>query len=163
MSYCTALDLLDAYGPDLLSQAATPAPWQADPHLIADAIRVGTSSYSADEQTCAAETLARIATKIEQGKARIDAYIGARVALPINPIPLILKKLNEELAFYYLWLAPGEDVRQLYTDAMKMLKDIAEGLVVLVSSPPTNTPAQSNVPEFFCGGIFPKGALNEYR
>lgn len=162
MSYCTLLELLEAFGADLLAQAATPAPWQVDTRLIEDAIRFGTAGYTAEEQACAAATLSRINSKIEAGKADIDGYVGTRMSLPLADVPLLLKKINEQLAYYYLWRTPAAEIRALYDDAIKKLTDISTGKITLASTPQT-TPQSVGVPMFYAGGIFPHGWQNEYR
>ncbi|GIX17702.1 MAG: hypothetical protein KatS3mg119_1888 [Rhodothalassiaceae bacterium] len=60
--------------------------------------------------------------------AEIDGYLAARYDLPLSPVPAVLTRLATDIARYRLWddRAP-EEVRQRYEDAVRLLREIADG------------------------------------
>lgn len=76
------------------------------------------------------------ATVIEQAivdaEAEIESYLGGRYALPLNPVPKVLNRIACNLARYYLHDgSSNEAVDKAYKDALRFLKDVANGLVKL--------------------------------
>lgn len=81
-----------------------------------------------------------VAAAIADASAEIDGYIAARYTLPLNAIPKIITRIAVDVALYQLFLArrmgATEEVRYRYTDARKMLENIAAGKLSLgVPSP----------------------------
>lgn len=68
----------------------------------------------------------------QDADAQINGYLGSRYALPLSPVPDLVKELAADITRYELWddKAP-EEVRKRYEDAIARLKDIAKGLIVL--------------------------------
>lgn len=71
-----------------------------------------------------------VAAALAQADAQIDAYIGGRYAVPLNPAPPLVKGLAADLALYHLYsrrsVAPP--VRQKkYDAALFFLKEISAG------------------------------------
>ncbi|MGE4501982.1 MAG: gp436 family protein [Thiomicrospira sp.] len=64
--------------------------------------------------------------------AEIEAYLGGRYALPLNPVPKVLNRIACNLARYYLYdNAVPDTVEKTYQDSLRFLKDVAKGLVKL--------------------------------
>ena len=78
--------------------------------------------------------------------AKINAYLGKRYGVPLDPVPEIVNGLSVDIAVYRLYQRRGrtsDAVRNDYLDAMKFLRDIADGKAELdgiVEATPENTP-----------------------
>lgn len=69
--------------------------------------------------------------------AAIEGYLAGRYAVPVSPIPALLRRLACDMARFFLHgNAATEPVRQAYEDAQRMLKDLADGRAVLVGAAP---------------------------
>jgi phage gp36-like protein len=68
---------------------------------------------------------------LTDASAEAEAYL-RRYTLPISPVPQILRRCVADMARYYLnRYDPPDDVRKRYEDALKRLKEIAQGLLDL--------------------------------
>lgn len=93
------------------------------------------------------------ATVMTRGLTRasslIDSYLSGRYALPLSTTPEVLTTLCLDIARYQMGHnALEDDVRQRYEDALKMLSDIAKGILSLGLAPadePTTLPQGSPV------------------
>lgn len=77
---------------------------------------------------------AKITRALDDAQALIDGYIAVRVALPISPVPAILKNLSVDIAVYRMASDGGllsEDMRTRYEDAISFLRDLAAGKATL--------------------------------
>jgi phage gp36-like protein len=64
--------------------------------------------------------------------ALINGYLGGRYALPLAQVPPMLTLLACDIAFYRLHsLNPTEIAEKRYNDAVKTLRDIADGRIKL--------------------------------
>jgi phage gp36-like protein len=62
----------------------------------------------------------------------INGYVMARYALPLVTVPELLGTLAADIARYKLYKdQPGETVRKNYEDALRQLRDISNGLIIL--------------------------------
>lgn len=69
-----------------------------------------------------------LASAITRAEAQVDAYLGARYALPLASVPEVVKSLAGALAYYYLFRTRAtERARQGYEDAVAQLRDISAG------------------------------------
>lgn len=77
--------------------------------------------------------------------AEINAYVGARYALPLPSTPELLKRVARDLVRYFLFdqRAP-EEVRLRYQRAVKLLDSIRSGDTSL-GLPPAETPAGGGI------------------
>lgn len=68
--------------------------------------------------------------------AMIDAHLGARYAVPLAaPLPGDIVRVACDIARYLLHdLAPTETVREHYRDALRWLRDLADGTLPLIAS-----------------------------
>ena len=73
-----------------------------------------------------------IASAISRTEGVIDGYLMGRYALPLAVIPGVLVAYACDIARYFLYEnAAPEYVRQNYDDALRWLRDVASGKVLL--------------------------------
>lgn len=107
---------------------------------------------------------ALVARALEDASAQIDLYIAGRYAVPVAPAPPQLVQLCADIARYRLWQpAPSEGVRQGYEDAIRTLRDLAEGRAVLAGATPPATPAAGGPVRIDSPGrVFGRDQLGDY-
>lgn len=129
MAYATLQDLIDRFGEEELIQLTD----RADPP--AEAVD---------------------ATTVERALADaghlIDGYVAGRYALPMDPVPDLVKRLACDLARYLLHThAATEVVKDNHRDALRALADIAAGRITLqaagISAPAAGDAVQASAPE----------------
>ncbi len=85
-----------------------------------------------------------IDTALADASALIDTYVGARYALPLDSVPLSLKRCCVDIAMYQMSADAAtatEEQRHRHSDAMKHLKAIANGTASLgLDTPPPEDP-----------------------
>jgi len=108
MAYCTQSDLLNLIPVQELAELTTDSGDIPDSQVVAEAI--------------------------DRADAEIDAYLGSRYTLPLNPVPDQVKGLSMDMALYHLYsrrsLAPPVR-RQKYEAALSLLKQIAAGEAIV--------------------------------
>ena len=108
MAYCTESDLLSLIPVKELAELTTDSGDTPDSQVVAEAI--------------------------DRADAEIDAYLGSRYTLPLNPVPDQVKGLSMDMALYHLYsrrsLAPPVR-RQKYEAALSLLKQIAAGEAIV--------------------------------
>ena len=105
MPYATLQDLVDRFGYEQLAQLS-----DRDAGVTVDEVVVGRALADAD--------------------AEIDGYLVALYALPLASVPALLVRMACDIARYRLFGdRVTEQVRQLYTDAVRDLKAIASGAI----------------------------------
>ena len=108
MAYCTESDLLSLIPVQELAELTTDSGDTPDSQVVAEAI--------------------------DRADAEIDAYLGSRYTLPLNPVPDQVKGLSMDMALYHLYsrrsLAPPVR-RQKYEAALSLLQQIAAGEAVV--------------------------------
>ena len=73
-----------------------------------------------------------VAARLADADALIEGYLAQRYALPVSPVPVLLKGIACDVARYLLHgNAATEAVRTGYTDALKLLRDLSSGDAVL--------------------------------
>jgi len=107
MAYATLQNLTDRYGSaflvDLTDRAAVPT---------------GTIDTTVTERC-------RI-----DAEALVDGFLGARYALPLGTVPALVLDLVLKVWIYNLHVfAPSDKIKADYDGSLKMLRDIASGLV----------------------------------
>ena len=124
MAYATARDCIDRRGSEEpLRELAD------DPH--ADAL-----AWDALERA------------LEDASDEIDAYVGARHDLPLDPVPRMLVRLCVEIGVYIRAADADQGTderRRRYEDAVGMLRDIREGRASLGAADP-DPPAEAEAP-----------------
>ena len=113
--YATQADLIDRFGEAEIAQ-------------LSDRVNGSTPDAAVIDRALA------------DAQAEIDAYLGARYALPLDTIPPVIVRLAADVARYHLYSGgSNEAVRQRYLDAVSLLKRLASGEVRLdgaVQHPP---------------------------
>lgn len=121
MAYASVRDCIDRRG-------------AAEIALLADS--KGSSKYEALEKA------------LDDASEEIDAYLAARHELPLDPVPLLLKRLCAEIGVYRRSKRAStrtEEDRQRYEDAIRLLKDISAGRASLGAADP-DPPAEAEGP-----------------
>ncbi len=109
MAYVTLSQLQDRYGDALLVS-------------LTDRAAVPTGSIDTDV----------VDRAIADASAQIDGYLAARYALPMASVPALLVDLTAALTIWKLHLYdPPQKMRDDRDGALKMLENIARGLVTL--------------------------------
>lgn len=94
---------------------------------------------------------ATVAAALADADAAIEGYLAARYAVPVSPVPGLLRRLACDVARFFLHgNAAPESVRQAYEDALRVLKDLADGRAVLVGAAPA---ASGAVPAASAGTV----------
>ena len=119
MPYATLQDLVDRFGYEQLAQLS-----DRDAGAVIDETVVGRALADAD--------------------AEIDGYLTALYALPLASVPALLVRMACDIARYRLFGdRVTEQVRQLYTDAVRDLKAIASGTIKIDGAAPLAPSAAS--------------------
>lgn len=109
MTYCTQDQLTDRYGERALI-------------ALTDRAETATGAIDADV----------VARALADTDAQIDGYLAGRYALPLATTPVLVADIAQVIAFWKLHVYdPDPKVRKDYDDALKMLRDIADGRVRL--------------------------------
>ncbi|MDP3181581.1 MAG: DUF1320 domain-containing protein [Desulfobaccales bacterium] len=111
MAYCTQDDILKMISPEELAELTAEFGDTPDPQVVGEAI--------------------------SRGEAEIDAYLGTVYAVPLSPVPPLIKALAVDLAIFHLYLrrsiAPPVR-RQKYEAAVAFLKEVAAGQAVVAGA-----------------------------
>jgi phage gp36-like protein len=92
-----------------------------------------------DRQNTGAPNAASVAAALSDAGALVDGYLVARYAVPVTPTPELLRRLEADIARYMLWgSAATEAVRTVYEDALKLLRDLADGRAALAGAQPAS-------------------------
>lgn len=87
---------------------------------------------------------------LDDADAEIGGYLAGRFTLPLPVVPALLVRLASDIARYRLYdNAPTEEVRNRYLEAVRTLRDLANGLVRLPElADAYPAPAGVGMPEF---------------
>jgi phage gp36-like protein len=90
----------------------------------------------------------RVTEAIDSAANEIDTYLGSRYELPLSSTPPILLKMNVDIAIYNLYSRVKEQTpetrKDRYDNAIKFLKNVAEGKISLGTQPPPDPPDEDN-------------------
>ncbi|MBW2560794.1 MAG: DUF1320 domain-containing protein [Deltaproteobacteria bacterium] len=124
MAYCTQDDLLEQIDVATLIQ-------------LTDDDKTGSVDESVITRACA------------DADAEIDSYCGKRYSVPFTTVPPIVRKMAVDITIYNIYGrrrgAPNNREKR-YDDQIRLLKDVARGLVSLGENDPDSTPASANTP-----------------
>lgn len=121
MSYAAETDIAARYGSNLLLTIADPD---------------GTGAVNA----------ALVTQALSDADELIDSHVQERYALPLSPVPSLLVTLAVDIAVYRIAALPTDEMRNRYTDALRLLKSIATGALQLGATPvPPTTGQQANL------------------
>ena len=139
MPYATLQDLVDRFGYEQLAQLS-----------------------DRDAGTVIDETV--IGRALADAAAEIDGYLAALYALPLATVPALLTRMACDLARYRLFGdRVTEQVRQLYTDAVRDLKAIAGGAIRIDGAAPlAPSSASTTIKVSAPASIFSSDAVGGY-
>ena len=84
---------------------------------------------------------------IDQADREIDAYLGARYTVPLNPVPELIRNLSAQMAIWHLYGRRNhfsEIWESRYKNAVRLLDLIRRGEVVIgAAEGETSTPGSS--------------------
>lgn len=124
MAYCTADDIRSQIPAETLAQLCFDD-W---------------TSESYDTEDVDAAVAERTAAAIDDAGAIIDGYLAGRYAVPLAPVPALVKKCAVDLAAYGLFARKdqiSETRGQRYKDVIKLLEAVSAGKITLgVTTPP---------------------------
>jgi len=104
-----------------------------------------------DDEGTGAVHAGRVDEAIADADQEIDGYAGTRYAVPMSPVPAILKKLSVDIAIHNLFgrrsRKEPEERAERYKVAVELLRQIARGAFSLGPSDPDGNPPASDAPE----------------
>ncbi len=110
--------------------------------LIALTDRTGSGSIDSE----------RLLSALSDAAATLNGYLAARYPLPLPTVPDVLTRLCCDIARYYLYDdAANDQVSKRHDDALKMLKQLSDGVVTL-GLPDTQLPESSNLAQMQSAG-----------
>ncbi len=140
MAYCTLTDILERVPEELLIQLT-------------------------DDAGAGAVEASVVARAIADADAEINGYLGSRLAVPLDPAPVLLRKLSVDMAVYHLHArragAP-EEWRQRYEDARRLLNDVARGRVSLGVADPQGTPQPATMLATSQERVFTRDGMKDF-
>jgi phage gp36-like protein len=141
MPYVTSQQLVDRFGLDELIQVSNPT----DP-------------------TATAINDTRVANAVADISALIDAKLGARYAVPLTSVPLVLQNIACDLVRARLYDDRIPDrIADREKAALKLLDDIAAGNLTLGLDAAAQPTAPSDGPQYFSGTpTFTQTSLSDY-
>lgn len=102
-----------------------------------------------------------LARAIADADAEIDAYVSGSYAVPLSPVPSIIRKVSVDVAIYHLCSRRPvgmPDIRQdRYDSAIRLLKDISKGLVTIGTTDPAPSSDGPSVTKPKSDRIFTRG------
>lgn len=126
MTYATKQDLIDRFG---------------ETELIQRTDRTNVPPTTVDDDV--------VAQHLADAFGMIDGYVAKRYTLPLATVPASLRKAACDMArFYILAESASDGVRKAFDDAVKLLRDIADGRVQLDAGDGDEAPAQSGGPTY---------------
>lgn len=87
---------------------------------------------------------------IADAESFVDGYVGAQYAVPLSPVPRLVKTLSIDVAVYFFYLRRQrvpDDIKARYDDARKSLVDIAKSVLSL--GPTAPEPVTNSAGEVF--------------
>jgi len=143
MAYCTLSDLLKiAPESDLIELTGDAEPGVIDTDVV--------DEYIAD------------------AGALIDGYLRGKYALPLSPVPSLLKSLCRDITVYELYsrrmkLKAPEALKERRDGAIKILESIQKGTITLgVTDPASTTPSSGSVKISAEDRIFSRDTLENF-
>ncbi len=109
-----------------------------------------------------------IAAALADADALIEGYLAQRYALPVSPVPTLLRRIAADVARFLLHgKSAGEKVREAYDDALSVLRDLSSGKAALAGAlpaPAAQAPAAAGgAPQAAAPArIFDRGSIGDY-
>lgn len=110
-----------------------------------------------------------VSAALADADALIEGYLAQRYALPVSPVPAMLLRVAADVARYLLHGNAATDaVRTAYEDALKVLRDLADGRAALpgaAAAPAGATPAAAGGGRVLVAApdrVFARASLPDY-
>ncbi|MFZ2447497.1 MAG: DUF1320 domain-containing protein [Syntrophobacteraceae bacterium] len=102
-----------------------------------------------DDEGTGAVVEARVDRAIGDADEEINGYLGARIAVPVSPVPESLRRLSADLAIYNLFSrrekVPEHRIER-YRNAVRFLEQVALGKISLGHGDPEGNPLEPDAP-----------------
>jgi len=93
----------------------------------------------------------RLEEAVAQADADIDSYLSGKYAVPLTPVPAVVKKLSADIAVYNLYSRRLEQIPETraerYRNAVRMLEGIARGTISVGAATAPQPAADAGGPE----------------
>ena len=103
-----------------------------------------------DDEGTGAVVTARVNQAISDADEEINGYLGARMSVPVFPVPESLRRLSVDLAVYNLYSRREkvpDNRMERYRAAVRFLEQVALGKISLGQGDPEGTPLDPECPE----------------
>lgn len=78
---------------------------------------------------------------LSEASQEVDSYIGVRYPLPLPDVPSVVKRATCDIARYRLYKdRPTDEVKERFKSTVAWLKDVSNGVAVLMFENPPPTP-----------------------
>ncbi len=121
-----------------------------------------------DDEGTGEVATARVEQAISDADEEINGYLGARMSVPVSPVPESLRRLCVDLAVYNLYSrrekVPEHRIER-YRCAVRFLEQVALGRISLGQGDPEGTPLDPECPETAGGNplrAFARSNLTEF-
>lgn len=121
-----------------------------------------------DDEGLGRVNTARVDEAIARAAAEADSYLGGRYAVPMDPVPEVVRHLAVDIAIHALYARRVREVPQVrgerYRAAVRHLGDIARGVGVIPGAGAADAPAEG-APETNVTGesqVFTRSTMEGY-
>lgn len=92
----------------------------------------------------------RVAKAIASAQGEVDGYAGKRYSVPLDPVPAVIHAACVDISLYRLYgrgVEVPETWQQRYRNAVRLLENLAKGLIQLGGAGSTDPAPSSHAPE----------------
>ncbi|WP_319543160.1 DUF1320 domain-containing protein [uncultured Pseudodesulfovibrio sp.] len=103
-----------------------------------------------DDADTGAVDLDNVNRAISDADAEINGYLGARYAVPLDPVPAVVGKYAVDIAVYHLESrrrGASDSRKERYDMAIRFLTKVGEGKLTLGVNDPEDTPRDNEAPQ----------------
>jgi len=117
---------------------------------IRNQLRQGVLVQLTDDEGTGDVVAPRVEQAISDADEEINGYLGARLAVPLSPVPESIRRLSVDIAVYNLYSrrerVPEHRIER-YRGAVRYLEQVSQGRISLGQSDPEGNPLESKSPE----------------
>jgi len=117
---------------------------------IRNQLQEGVLVQLTDDEGTGEVVAARVEQAISDACEEINGYLGARLAVPVAPVPESLRRLSVDIAVYNLYSrrerVPEHRIER-YRGAVRFLEQVSQGVVSLGQSDPEGNPLEPESPQ----------------
>lgn len=112
--------------------------------------------------------LDKVAQAIADADAEINGYLGARYAVPLDPVPPVVAKYAVDMAIYHIQSrrrGASESRKERYDMAIRFLTKVGEGKLTLGVNDPEDTPRDNEAPRMSSANpprIFSRESMGDF-